>query len=109
MSDKPNQPSIIDQIADERDGLRDENFKLKRRIELVEAANSDVARIAKERDDALMMLGLYRMKSDKQKERIKTLEDIINQARMAFFADGTDKSTACNMLFILNESKPSKP
>ena len=69
------QTSIIDQIADERDQLRDENFKLKRRIELVEAANSDVARIAKERDDALMMLGLYRMKSDEQKERIKRLEE----------------------------------
>ena len=103
------QSNIIDQIADERDELRQENQWLNRRIELLVSANSDVARIAKERDDALMMLGLYRMISDEQKERIKTLEDIINQARMAFFSDGTDKSTACNMLFILNESKESKP
>ena len=106
MSDKPNQSNIIDQIADEWNELRDENQRLRHRIEMLESANSDVARTAKERDDALMMLGLYRMISGEQKERIKTLEDIINQARMAFFADGTDKSTACNMLFILNESKP---
>ena len=109
MSDKPNQPSIIDQIADERDELRQENQWLNRRIELLVSANSDVARIAKERDDALMMLGLYRMISDEQKERIKRLEDIINRARVAFFADGTDESAAGNMLSILNESKESKP
>ena len=47
------QTSIIDQIADERDELRDENKRLKNRIELLESANSDVARIAKERDDSL--------------------------------------------------------
>ena len=103
------QSSIIDQIADERDELRQENQWLNRRIELLVSANSDVARIAKERDDALMMLGLYRMISDEQKERIKTLEDIINQARMAFFSDGTDKSAAADMLFVLNQSKESKP
>jgi hypothetical protein len=30
---------------------------------------------SKERDDALMMLGMYRMKSDEQKHRIKRLEE----------------------------------
>ena len=50
------QPSIIDQIADERDELRDENQRLKQRIELLESANSDVARIAKERDDAILRI-----------------------------------------------------
>jgi hypothetical protein len=30
---------------------------------------------SKERDDALMMLGMYRMKSDEQKQRIKRLEE----------------------------------
>jgi len=48
--------SIIDQIADERDELRVENQKLKQRIELLESANSDVARIAKERDDAILRI-----------------------------------------------------
>lgn len=37
------QPSIIDQIADERDELREENARLKHRMEIL---------IAKERDDA---------------------------------------------------------
>lgn len=50
------QPSIIDQIADERDELRDENVRLKHRIELLESANSDVNRIAKERDDAILRI-----------------------------------------------------
>jgi hypothetical protein len=59
------QPSIIDQIADERDELRDENNRLKHRIELLESANSDVARIAKERDDSL--------------ERVKRLKQICNR------------------------------
>jgi hypothetical protein len=54
-------PNIIDQIADERDELRDENKRLKHRIEFLESANSDVDRIAKERDDALMMLGMFRL------------------------------------------------
>ena len=30
---------------------------------------------SKERDDALMMLGMYRMKSDEQKQRIQRLEE----------------------------------
>ena len=33
---------------------------------------------SKERDDALMMLGMYRMKSDEQKQRIKRLESVVN-------------------------------
>jgi hypothetical protein len=32
---------------------------------------------SKERDDALMMLGMYRMKSDEQKHRIKRLEEAL--------------------------------
>jgi hypothetical protein len=32
---------------------------------------------SKERDDALMMLGMYRMKSDEQKQRIKRLEEAL--------------------------------
>jgi hypothetical protein len=76
-----NTPRIIDQIADERDELRDENVRLKHRIELLEAANSDVARIAKERDDALMMLGVYRMKSDERKDRIKRLVESVTFAK----------------------------
>ena len=31
--------------------------------------------VSKERDDALMMLGVYRMKSDEQQQRIKRLEE----------------------------------
>ena len=34
---------------------------------------------SKERDDALMMLGVYRMKSDEQKQRIKRLEEIAEE------------------------------
>lgn len=33
----------------------------------------------KERDDALMMLGMYRMKSDEQKQRIKQLEEQLSE------------------------------
>ena len=85
------QPSIIDQIADERDELRDENQRLNNRMEIMMSDVSHVARIAKERDDAL--------------ERVKRLERIVNEAKIAFFSDGTDKSTAADMLFILNQSK----
>lgn len=54
------QPSIIDQIADERDELREENARLKHRMEILMSASSHVALITKERDDAM--------------ERIKRLE-----------------------------------
>ena len=33
---------------------------------------------SKERDDALMMLGMYRMKSDEQNQRIKRLEEALD-------------------------------
>lgn len=36
---------------------------------------------SKERDDALMMLGMYRMKSDEQKQRIKRLEEALDLVR----------------------------
>ena len=36
MSDTPNQPNIIDQIADERDELRDENQMLRNYIKKLE-------------------------------------------------------------------------
>jgi hypothetical protein len=36
---------------------------------------------SKERDDALMMLGMYRMKSDGQKDRIKRLEELGKELR----------------------------
>ena len=58
---------------------------------------------SKERDDALMMLGMYRMKSDEQKDRIKRLEDIISRAAYAFFRDGSDGQVASGMLTILEE------
>jgi hypothetical protein len=97
MSDNPNNGglalSLIDQNTEAlRAVLRDENQMLKHRIELLESANSEVARIAKERDDSL--------------ERVKWLEQIIERASKAFFYDGSDKSTATNMLIILQESKP---
>jgi len=60
---------------------------------------------SKERDDALMMLGMYRMKSDEQKERIKRLEDRIHRASMAFFRDGSDGQVASGMLSILEEER----
>jgi len=33
---------------------------------------------SKERDDALMMLGMYRMKSDEQNQRIKQLDEAVD-------------------------------
>ena len=97
MSDNPNNGglalSLIDQNTEAlRAVLRDENQMLKHRIELLESANSEVARIAKERDDSL--------------ERVKWLEQIIERASKALFYDGSDRSTANSMLIILDESKP---
>jgi hypothetical protein len=40
----------------------------------------ELAAASKERDDALMMLGMYRMKSDEQKKRIKRLEEAGDEA-----------------------------
>jgi len=59
------------------------------------AANSDVARIAAERDRA--------------NERIKRLEDIIDRAANRFFDDGSDRQTAVEMLMILEEVRKAKP
>lgn len=49
---RPNQINIIDLIADERDGLRDENKRLKHEMEIMMSAVSHLDRIAKERDAA---------------------------------------------------------
>jgi len=57
------------------------------RIKLLEAANSDVARISAERD--------------RSKERIKQLEDAIKRASNRFFDDGSDGKVAAEMLTIM--------
>jgi uncharacterized protein YdcH (DUF465 family) len=57
------------------------------RINLLEAANSDVARIAAERD--------------RSHERIKQLESAIKRASNRFFADGSDGKVAAEMLTIM--------
>ena len=47
--------------------------------------------VSKERDDALAMLGMYRMKSDEQKERIKRLEEALAPlAQMTDIANDAD-------------------
>lgn len=61
------------------------------RIKLLESANSDVQRIANERNAA--------------NQRIKQLEDIINRASIRFFADGSDGRNAVDMLAILEEAR----
>ena len=44
-------------------------------IELARELERELNAASKERDDALMMLGMYRMKSDEQNQRIKRLEE----------------------------------
>ena len=46
------QSNIIDQIADERDELRNQNQRLRESMEIMMSSVSHVERIAKERDDA---------------------------------------------------------
>ena len=43
--------------------------------EFSEQLERELNAASKERDDALMMLGMYRMKSDEQNQRIKRLEE----------------------------------
>jgi hypothetical protein len=45
---------------------------------------------------------------EEAKERIKRLEDRIERASIAFFADGSDRQTASGMLAILEEER-NKP
>lgn len=47
-------------------------------VELSQQLECELNVDSKERDDALMMLGMYRMKSDEQKQRIKRLEDVLS-------------------------------
>ena len=47
--------------------------------EFSEQIERELNAASKERDDALMMLGMYRMKSDEQKQRIKRLEEAGNE------------------------------
>ena len=44
-------------------------------IELARELERELNAASKQRDDALMMLGMYRMKSDEQRQRIKRLEE----------------------------------
>ena len=68
MVDTPrtNQVSIRPQYGDEWDWCR---------ADFARQLERELNAASKERDDALMMLGMYRMKSDEQKQRIKRLED----------------------------------
>lgn len=45
--------------------------------EFSEQLERELNAASKERDDALMMLGMYRMKSDEQNQRIKRLEEAL--------------------------------
>jgi hypothetical protein len=89
------EPNFRPQWARSMTCLELQNGQLQERINLLEAANSDVARIAAERDRA--------------NERIKWLEDIIKRAGYKFFEDGTDGRIAVNMLTILDEAREAKP
>lgn len=73
------------------------------RIEFARQLERELNASSKERDDALMMLGMYRMKSDEQTQRIKRLEDIINRAHLAFFSDSSDRKVSIAMHRILDE------
>ena len=57
--------------------------------EFSEQLECELNAASKERDDALMMLGMYRMKSDGQKDRIKRLEEAGDRMRL-FCADPDD-------------------
>ena len=47
-------------------------------IELARELERELNAASKQRDDALMMLGMYRMKSDEQRHRIKRLEEALD-------------------------------
>ena len=81
------QSSIIDQIADERDELRQENQRLRESMEIMMPAVSHVALIAKERDDA--------------NDRIKRLERAGD--------DMYDMMNNCDEAYGWRKAKESKP
>jgi hypothetical protein len=62
------QSSIIDQIADERDELRDENIRLKNRIKLLEEYETRLSAIANAGDDLDMICQLAKLKGVKAVE-----------------------------------------
>ena len=60
---------------------------------------------SKERDDALMMLGMYRMKSDEQNQRIKRLEEAGDKMFWTLDAEETG-SVGKEMWRKAKEAKP---
>jgi len=56
-------------------------------IEMARELERELNAASKERDDALMMLGMYRMKSDEQKQRIKRLEEAGDAMEQHFYTD----------------------
>lgn len=80
--------------------------------EFSEQLERELNAASKERDDALMMLGMYRMKSDEQNQRIKRLEEagdamasILNNTRKDWYTSDQCEVTA----FTWNEAKEAKP
>jgi len=56
----------------------------------------------------VVQLDRLRLENKQLKARIKHLEDRIERASIAFFADGSDRQTAAGMLQILEEER-NKP
>jgi translation initiation factor 2B subunit (eIF-2B alpha/beta/delta family) len=95
MSDTPISDSTAHNVA--------ELGMLCRRLEReLNASSSEIERLTSKVDQ------LYEG-AEKQKYRIKRLEDRIHRASMAFFRDGSDGQVASGMLAILEEERSQKP
>ena len=74
-------------------------------IELARELERELNAASKERDDALMMLGMYRMKSDEQNQRIKRLEEAGDRMYWTLDAEETG-SVGKEMWRKAKEAKP---
>jgi hypothetical protein len=79
---KMNNSPIQDRLLSMACAFDDEDRKYAVRLlaEDIAKIENDNNKISREKDDALMMLGVYKLKSDEQKQRIKILEEALNES-----------------------------
>ena len=77
-----NNSPIQDRLLSMACAFDDEDRKYAVRLlaEDIAKIENDINKTSRERDDALMMLGVYKLKSDEQKQRIKILEEALYES-----------------------------
>ena len=100
MVDTPRTDGLLTAILDS-DGFVHNGNCPQRWVNHARELERELNAASKERDDALMMLGMYRMKSEEQNQRIKRLEEAGD--RMDLYAAPHDSDKWNEAMGRLNE------